>query len=203
MPTRRAPRKEPPWRWRLPNISALQEPSLTRFRTASACGNAHEQEPTHSGFLTPRQPSGLAGQPVQPLPLAGMAVAAPEPVSFNPWKRLAHDLRVERAWDGPLPPGPDRFSFSRTRKGATDPLPVLLDCYREYGPVFSMRILHANGLFMIGPEANHHILVSHAENFRWRDGGFIDLIPLLGDGLLTIDGGYHRRARRIMLPAFH
>ena len=30
-----------------------------------------------------------------------------------------------------------------------------------------------------------------------------DLIPLLGDGLLTIDGAYHRRARRIMLPAFH
>ena len=30
-----------------------------------------------------------------------------------------------------------------------------------------------------------------------------DLIPLLGDGLLTIDGDYHRRARRIMLPAFH
>ena len=30
-----------------------------------------------------------------------------------------------------------------------------------------------------------------------------DLIPLLGDGLLTTDGDYHRRARRIMLPAFH
>jgi len=30
-----------------------------------------------------------------------------------------------------------------------------------------------------------------------------DLIPLLGDGLLTIDGDYHRRSRRIMLPAFH
>lgn len=30
-----------------------------------------------------------------------------------------------------------------------------------------------------------------------------DLIPFLGDGLLTIDGDYHRRSRRIMLPAFH
>lgn len=30
-----------------------------------------------------------------------------------------------------------------------------------------------------------------------------DLIPFLGDGLLTIDGEYHRRSRRIMLPAFH
>ena len=56
---------------------------------------------------------------------------------------------------------------------------------------------------MLGPEANHHILVSHAENFRWRDGALGDLIPLLGDGLLTIDGDFHRRSRRIMLPAFH
>ena len=30
-----------------------------------------------------------------------------------------------------------------------------------------------------------------------------DLIPFLGDGLLTTDGEYHRRSRKIMLPAFH
>ena len=45
--------------------------------------------------------------------------------------------------------------------------------------------------------------MSHAFNFRWRDGGMGDLIPLLGNGLLTTDGDYHHRARRIMLPAFH
>jgi cytochrome P450 len=56
---------------------------------------------------------------------------------------------------------------------------------------------------MLGPAANHRILVSHAPDFTWRDGGFADLIPLLGDGLLTIDGDFHRRSRRIMLPAFH
>jgi cytochrome P450 len=30
-----------------------------------------------------------------------------------------------------------------------------------------------------------------------------DLIPLLGDGLLTIDGPVHRTHRKLMLPAFH
>src|SRR5438093_1214640 len=53
------------------------------------------------------------------------------------------------------------------------------------------------------PAANHYVTVSHAANFRWRDGGMGELIPLLGDGMLTIDGAYHKRARRIMLPAFH
>ena len=56
---------------------------------------------------------------------------------------------------------------------------------------------------MLGPEANHYVTVSHPQNFHWREGSFGDLIPLLGDGLLTIDGGYHDRARRIMMPAFH
>jgi cytochrome P450 len=66
-----------------------------------------------------------------------------------------------------------------------------------------MRLMYAPVVFAIGPEANHHMTVSGASNFRWRDGGMGDLIPLLGDGLLTTDGDYHRRARRIMLPAFH
>ena len=62
---------------------------------------------------------------------------------------------------------------------------------------------HGNVVFMLGPEANHYMTVSHAANFSWREGHLGDLIPLLGDGLLTIDGDFHRRSRRIMLPAFH
>ena len=69
--------------------------------------------------------------------------------------------------------------------------------------MFSLRVLSTRVVFMLGPAANHRILVSHAADFTWRDGGFSDLIPLLGDGLLTIDGEFHRRSRRIMLPAFH
>jgi cytochrome P450 len=66
-----------------------------------------------------------------------------------------------------------------------------------------MRVFHGNNVFMIGPEANHHMLVSHADNFTWREGHMGDLAALLGNGLLTIDGDFHRRSRRIMLPAFH
>ena len=84
-----------------------------------------------------------------------------------------------------------------------NPLGLLLDAYERRGPVFSLRVLHANNVFVLGPEANHFVLVSGASNFTWRDGGFGDLIPLLGDGLLTVDGDWHRRSRRTMLPAFH
>lgn len=132
-----------------------------------------------------------------------MAVTAPPPVSTNPLRRVAGDLRDERRVDFSLPPGPSRFSLTRTRAFVRNPLPILLEAYEHYGPVFTVRVLHLPVIFMIGPAANHYVTVSHAENFRWRDGGLGDLIPLLGDGLLTIDGEAHRSARRIMLPAFH
>jgi cytochrome P450 len=131
-----------------------------------------------------------------------VAVAPPPPVSTNPLKRVALELAAERR-SGGMPPGDTAPSVSRTRAMIRNPLGLLLDLYERRGPVFSVRILHANNVFVLGPEANHFVLVSGARHFAWRDGGFGDLIPLLGDGLLTIDGEFHRTSRRIMLPAFH
>lgn len=133
-----------------------------------------------------------------------MSLVGPEPFPSNPLRQLAHDWQAElkgrrAAW----PPGDNRVNLLRTHQLATDPLALLLDAYERHGPIFTLRILSSKQVFMIGPEANHHILVSHQADFRWRDGGFGQLIPLLGDGMLTIDGEFHRRSRRIMLPSFH
>src|SRR3954464_7745235 len=132
-----------------------------------------------------------------------MSLAGPPPVSTNPLRRLALDFRAERDAPVPFPPGDTSPSLRRTRAFANHPLPLLLEAYERYGPVFTLRIFHGNVIFMLGPEANHYMTVSHAQNFSWRDGHMGDLIPLLGDGLLTIDGDFHRRSRKIMLPAFH
>ena len=132
-----------------------------------------------------------------------MSLTGPPPVSTNPLRRVAYDLRAELRAPAPFPPGDVVPSVRRTHASITDPLGLLLDAYERHGPVFSLRVLSTRVVFMIGPAANHRILVSHAADFTWRDGGFADLIPLLGDGLLTIDGEFHRRSRRIMLPAFH
>jgi cytochrome P450 len=132
-----------------------------------------------------------------------MGLAPPPPVSTNPIARLTRDLRAERAVELPFPPGDTSVDLGRTRQMLRNPLAVLLDAHRRHGPVFTLRIFHGNNVFMIGPEANHFMLVSHADHFSWREGGMGDLIPLLGDGLLTIDGEFHRRSRKAMLPAFH
>ena len=130
-------------------------------------------------------------------------VARPPQMSPNPVRRVVGDLVVEFRERGKFPPGPNDFSFARTHQIAHDPLPLLLGGYEKYGPIFSMRLLHSRVVFMLGPEANHFVTVGHPENFHWRESSFGDLIPLLGDGLLTVDEDYHDRARAIMLPAFH
>jgi cytochrome P450 len=132
-------------------------------------------------------------------------VPPPEQLSDNPVVRVADDVRAEFRVRrrGAYPPGPQSFSASRTLQAARDPLPLLLSLYEEHGPIFSARLLHHPVIFMLGPEANHFITVAHPENFHWRESSFGDLIPLLGDGLLTIDDAYHDRARQIMMPAFH
>jgi len=114
----------------------------------------------------------------------------------RPLSVLMSDLREERQAPVPYPPGETRFSLARTGRFASEPLEVLLECYERYGPIFTLRIFHSNTVFMLGPAANHYILVSHASNFLWRDGQFRDLIGLMGDGLLTIDGDFHRRSSR-------
>ncbi|HEX5712031.1 MAG TPA: cytochrome P450 [Solirubrobacterales bacterium] len=130
-------------------------------------------------------------------------VARPPQMSANPARRVLGDLVDEWRGRGKFPLGPNDFSFARTHQVAHDPLPLLLGGYEEYGPIFSMRLLHSRVVFMLGPEANHFVTVGHPENFHWRESSFGDLIPLLGDGLLTVDEDYHDRARAIMMPAFH
>ena len=130
-------------------------------------------------------------------------VARPPEMSGNPLRRVFGDLGDEWRGRGKFPPGDNGFSWARTHQIAHDPLPLLLDAYERYGPIFTLRLLHSRVVFMLGPEANHFVTVGHPENFHWRESSFGDLIPLLGDGLLTVDEDYHDRARAIMMPAFH
>jgi cytochrome P450 len=133
-----------------------------------------------------------------------VALVGPPPLlDTNPFAALLGDLREERSATVPFPPGDTRFSLARTRRFANDPLPLLLEAYERFGPVFTLRLFHGNVVFMLGPAANHYMTVSHASNFTWRESHFRDLIGLMGDGLLTIDGDFHRRSRLAMLPGFH
>lgn len=118
--------------------------------------------------------------------------------------RMASEAVAELRRRAPLPPGETSVSLRRTMAWQRDPLGRSLEAYARYGPIYTHRVLHRPVVAMIGPEANHFVTVSGAEHFSWRRGMFgEELIPLLGDGLITTDGEYHDRARAIAMPAFH
>jgi cytochrome P450 len=127
----------------------------------------------------------------------------PPPHGSNPLRHILNDIRLERSLSVPFPPGDTGFSLPRTMRFTRDPLTPLLDGYARFGPVFTQRLFHQQIIFVLGPEANHHLLVSNAANYSWREGHYGDLMPLLGDGMLAIDGAFHRLTRKAMLPMFH
>ena len=101
-----------------------------------------------------------------------------------------------------LPAGPQRFSFART-------LQSLATRCRSCSPA-----TRSTGRSSPPPAPHPGHLHARARGQPLHDGlppgelplaraSFGDLIPLLGDGLLTIDDDYHDRARAIMMPAFH
>jgi cytochrome P450 len=134
-----------------------------------------------------------------------IAAPRPAPMEQRLFHRIADDVRRERRVRrrSALPPGSLAFSWPHTRAIIADPLTLLLEHERRFGPVFTIRLLHEPIVWAIGAEVNHQILVSEFDAFQWREGRFSDLWPLLGDGLLNIDGAYHRDFRMLMLPAFH
>ena len=138
-------------------------------------------------------------------PSRTVSAPRPDPIETRLIPRIAEDLRRERRVRrrATLPPGSTAFSWSHTSRIISDPLTLLLEHERRFGPVFTLRLLHEPIVWAIGAEVNHQILVSDFDAFQWREGRFADLWPLLGDGLLNVDGGYHRDFRRLMLPAFH
>lgn len=138
-------------------------------------------------------------------PTRTVTAQRPAPMEMGLLARIGGDLRREgrirrRTM---LPPGSTAPSWSNTRRIISDPLGLLLEHERRFGPVFTIRLLHEPVVWAIGAEVNHQILVSEFDAFQWREGRFADLWPLLGDGLLNTDGAYHRDFRRLLLPAFH
>ena len=65
------------------------------------------------------------------------------PESSNPFVHIAADLRIERAAEAPMPPGELGFSVARTLRFNRDPLPTMLDAYERFGPVYTLRLMHA------------------------------------------------------------
>jgi len=73
---------------------------------------------------------------------------------------------------------------------------------KEVGDVARIRMMHIYLYAVYHPEHVRHVLVTNLNNYRKQTRGYAKLRLLLGDGLVTSEGEFWRRQRRIAQPAF-
>jgi cytochrome P450 len=103
---------------------------------------------------------------------------------------------------GMSPPGPKgSILLGSTFAYLRDPMEFVAQAKRDYGDIVWLRLGNLRTYLVSHPEQIEYVLRTHADNFmkdkltRW-------LIPLLGEGLLTSEGTFWRRQRRLAQPAF-
>src|SRR5918911_1504332 len=102
-----------------------------------------------------------------------------------------------------LPPGPKRkplgLDFVAFRR---NPVPFLMNAARLYGDIVHFRMGPQDAYFLNHPDLVKDVLVTHNQNFK-KGRALQRSKRLLGEGLLTSEGEFHRRQRRLAQPAFH
>ncbi len=85
----------------------------------------------------------------------------------------------------------------------TDPLGTLARTLRECGDRATVKFPKQFGYMLFHPEDVRMVLVDNAKHVSKDTPGFAALRLLLGNGLVTSDGAFWLRQRRIAQPAFH
>lgn len=105
---------------------------------------------------------------------------------------------------GKKPPGPKGHLIWGAAPAFTqDRLNFLRNAVQEYGDIVSFRLAHIQTYLIANPHDIHQILVAQTENFPKSKLENKILGKFLGNGLLTSEGDFHRRQRRLAQPAFH
>jgi cytochrome P450 len=101
------------------------------------------------------------------------------------------------------PPGPrGRYLFHSPLLGGAGPLVNLPRMVREYGDVTFWRFLYLSSYFFAHPNDIESVLVTHHRSFT-KGFGTRANPELFGNGLLTSEGEFWLRQRRLSQPAFH
>src|SRR3954465_7685417 len=102
-----------------------------------------------------------------------------------------------------LPPGPSSTSWTRSFKDySRDPLGYLTALAREYGDITTLRYYNFRVYFVNHPDLIEEALVTN--NRKFIKGRILRANKrLFGNGLLTSEGDFWLRQRRLVQPAFH
>lgn len=102
-----------------------------------------------------------------------------------------------------FPPGPRGHWLSGSLpEFRRDPLGFLMNCWQEHGDVVGARFYALKAILLNGPENIENVLVT--QNHKFIKARVLRLFkPVFGNGLLTSEGDFWLRQRRLVQPAFH
>ena len=102
------------------------------------------------------------------------------------------------------PPGPHSIlPYKLLRKFIHDPIKTLMDIAYTYGDIAHFKFGRQQHVYLINnPHYIEDILIRNYKNFI-KSRGLQVSKRLLGEGLVTSEGEYHDRQRKIIQPAFH
>jgi cytochrome P450 len=101
------------------------------------------------------------------------------------------------------PPGPkDLLPYALARKFLRDPLKTLTTLSQNYGYISHFKFGKQNVYFLNHPNYVEDVLVTNYKNFI-KSRGLQVSKRLLGSGLLTSEGDYHDKQRRLIQPTFY
>jgi len=92
--------------------------------------------------------------------------------------------------------------FGNTLAFASDPLGFLTHCAQDYGDIVPLRFLFSPACLLTQPEHIEQVL-KQPERFTKNTPAWQAVRSLVGDGLLTSEGSFWSRQRRLMQPVFH
>lgn len=98
-------------------------------------------------------------------------------------------------------PGPEGYPFVGViPKIGPDPLYFFDDVAQRYGPVTRLEMGPETLYLVSHPDGVQHILQKNQKNYR---KGYDEVKPLIGEGLVSSEGDFWLRQRRLIQPMFH
>src|SRR5919108_6461217 len=102
-----------------------------------------------------------------------------------------------------LPPGPRGYPLLGMMPALKrDPIATFRDAASRFGDVSYFEILDRRGYLPTHPDDIKHVLQDNARNYK-KSPLYEKLKAVVGTGLVTSEGGFWLRQRRIVQPAFH
>lgn len=95
-------------------------------------------------------------------------------------------------------------SIKGVLKFVENPIPVINDALKTYGSTYYTRIVGGRKLIMtVDPMVTQHVLQKNNKNYEKSEIQTESLGKYVGLGLLTANGEYWKRQRKLIQPSFH